>query len=131
MDILNKRGDALSPNAAKNILAAMDELKSVRRLCLVADDARIYWMTGDYTFDEKAAALLDEAGKRYSGQGVNEFKKLNDFTATGIENMCKAFAEANGLKLGKVMMPLRAALTGTTSSPSLFHAIEIWEWMKS
>ena len=28
-------------------------------------------------------------------------------------------------KLGKVAMPLRAALTGTTVSPSIFHAASI------
>lgn len=126
MDILKKRGDALSPHAEKNMLAAMDELKSrAKTLVGLADDARIYWMTGDYSFDEKAAALLDNDGKAVVSKISEELRKLNDFTAAGIENMCKAFAEANGLKLGKVMMPLRAALTGTTSSPSLFHAIEI------
>lgn len=126
MDILKKRGDALSPHAEKNMLAAMDELKSrAKTLVGLADDARIYWMTGDYSFDEKAAALLDNDGKAVVSKISEELRKLNDFTAAGIENMCKAFAEASGLKLGKVMMPLRAALTGTTSSPSLFHAIEI------
>lgn len=126
MDILNKRSDALSPDAAKNMLAAMDELKSrAKTLVNLADDARIYWMTGDYSFDEKSSALLDDAGKEVLNKIAEELRKLNDFTATGIENMCKAFSEAQGLKLGKVMMPLRAALTGSTSSPSLFHAIEI------
>lgn len=126
MDILNKRGDALSPRTAEYLLAAMDELKSrAKTLAGLADDARIYWMIGDYSFDEKAAALLDDAGKAMLSKIAVEFNKLNDFTATGIENLCKAFSEAEGLKLGKVMMPLRAALTGTTSSPSLFHAIEI------
>lgn len=126
MAILNKRGDALSPNAEKYMLAAMDELKSrAKTLVGLADDARIYWMVGDYTFDEKSAALLDDAGKEVLTKIAEDLRKLNDFTAAGIENLCKAFSEANGLKLGKVMMPLRAALTGSTSSPSLFHAIEI------
>ena len=126
LNILNSRKDLLSDNAAKNLLAAMDELKSrAKTLAGLADDARIYWMTGDYAFDEKAAALLDDAGKETVKKISDELRKLNDFTAASIENMCKAFSEANGLKLGKVMMPLRAALTGTTSSPSLFHAIEI------
>jgi glutamyl-tRNA synthetase len=126
MDILKKRDDAVSPNTEKYLLASMDELKTrAKTLVGLADDARIYWMVGDYTFDEKATALLDDAGKLILTKIAEEFRKLNDFTATGIENLCKTFSEAEGLKLGKVMMPLRAALTGTTSSPSLFHAIEI------
>ena len=34
-------------------------------------------------------------------------------------------AQVRDNKLGKVAMPLRAALTGTTVSPSIFHAAEI------
>lgn len=43
-----------------------------------------------------------------------------------MQEICKAIADEhiNG-KLGKVAMPLRAALTGTTVSPSIFHAAEI------
>jgi len=127
MDILKRGGQPLSPHTEKYLLAAMDELKTrAKTLVGLAEDARIYWMTGDtITMDEKAAAQMDDAGKDVVRKITEELKKLNDFTAAGIENTCKAFAEANGLKLGKVMMPLRAALTGTTSSPSLFHAIEI------
>lgn len=126
IDILKRGGQELSPNTEKYLLAAMDELKSrAKTLVTLAEDARIYWMTGDYGFDEKATALLDESGKIILRKIAAEFVKLDDFTATSIENLCKALAEAEGLKLGKVMMPLRAALTGTTSSPSLFHAVEI------
>ncbi|MBU0859528.1 MAG: hypothetical protein KJ667_06300, partial [Alphaproteobacteria bacterium] len=43
-----------------------------------------------------------------------------------VEAECKKVAEElAGGKLGKVAMPLRAALTGTTVSPSIFHASEI------
>ena len=62
----------------------------------------------------------DPSEMRGSGEGENIF------TAHNIEQICrdlaKTYAES---KLGKVMMPLRAALTGTNVSPSLFHAIEI------
>ena len=33
------------------------------------------------------------------------------------------FAEARGLKLGKVAQPLRAALTGRTVSPGIFEVM--------
>jgi len=126
LDILERGGQALSPNTEKNLLAAMDELKTrAKNLVGLAEDARIYWMTGDITYDEKALAQLDEAGKVILRKIADKLKTLNEFSAMGIENMCKALAESEGVKLGKIMMPLRAALTGSTSSPSLFHAIEI------
>jgi glutamyl-tRNA synthetase len=126
MDILKRGGQPLSPNTEKYLMAAMDELKTrAKTLVGLAEDARIYWMVGDIVLDEKAAAQLDDAGKAILKKIAEGLRQLNDFTATGIENLCKAIAESEGVKLGKVMMPLRAALTGSTSSPSLFHAIEI------
>ena len=126
MDILKRGGQPLSPNTEKYLMAAMDELKTrAKTLVGLAEDARIYWMVSDITMDEKATAQLDDAGKAIMGKIADGLRGLNDFTAAGIENFCKAIAESEGVKLGKVMMPLRAALTGSTSSPSLFHAIEI------
>jgi glutamyl-tRNA synthetase len=37
----------------------------------------------------------------------------------------KAHAEAAGLKLGKLAQPLRAALTGTSTSPGIFDVLEV------
>jgi glutamyl-tRNA synthetase len=104
----------------------MDELKSrAKTLVGLAEDARIYWMTGDIVMDEKAAAQMDDAGKAIVAKIADGLKTLTPFDAANIETFCKSLAESEGVKLGKVMMPLRAALTGTTSSPSLFHAMEI------
>lgn len=126
MDILKRGGQPLSPNTEKYLMAAMNELKTrAKTLVGLAEDARIYWMVGDIVLDEKAAAQLDDAGKAILAKIADGLRGLNDFTTAGIENLCKTIAESEGVKLGKVMMPLRAGLTGSTSSPSLFHAIEI------
>ena len=37
----------------------------------------------------------------------------------------KAHAEATGLKLGKFAQPLRAALTGTSTSPGIFDVLVV------
>ncbi len=37
----------------------------------------------------------------------------------------RAFAEASGCKLGQVAQPLRAALTGRTTSPGLFDVMAV------
>ena len=41
----------------------------------------------------------------------------------GTEAAVKALAEAEGLKLGKLAQPLRAALTGRTTSPGIFDVL--------
>ena len=37
----------------------------------------------------------------------------------------RAFAERSGLKLGAVAQPLRAALTGRTTSPPIFDVLAV------
>jgi len=37
----------------------------------------------------------------------------------------RAFGETNGLKLGAVAQPLRAALTGRTTSPGIFDVLTV------
>ncbi|MFH1831691.1 MAG: glutamate--tRNA ligase [bacterium] len=42
-----------------------------------------------------------------------------------IEQILRAHAESNQLSLGKLMLPLRLALTGVAQGPSMFHLIEV------
>ncbi|NOT78415.1 MAG: glutamate--tRNA ligase [Bacteriovoracaceae bacterium] len=126
MNILKLSGHPYSPNTEKYLLSAMDELKTrAKNLAALIEDARIYWITGEISMDEKALANYDEAGKAIVKKIAEALKTLTSFDVATIETTCKSIAESEGVKLGKVMMPLRAALTGSTSSPSLFHAIEI------
>jgi glutamyl-tRNA synthetase len=41
------------------------------------------------------------------------------FTAEALDAALRGFAEATGRKLGQVAQPLRAALTGSTTSPGI------------
>ena len=51
--------------------------------------------------------------------------EATDWTGPALEAAARAFAEANGLKLGQVAQPLRAALTGKASSPPLFEMLAL------
>jgi glutamyl-tRNA synthetase len=42
-----------------------------------------------------------------------------------LEDAVRILAEANGLKLGKVAQPMRAALTGKATSPGLFDVLDV------
>ena len=126
IDHLNRMGQAHSPNTKKYLVAAMEELKTrAKTIVALVEDSRIYWITGDFSLDEKAMANLDDAGKGIIKKLAASLSALQAFDAASIEALCKSIAETEKVKLGKVMMPLRSVLTGTTSSPSLFHAVEI------
>jgi glutamyl-tRNA synthetase len=63
----------------------------------------------------EARALLDRIEKRISG--------LGDWSLEALEASLKAMAEELGLGLGKLAQPLRAALTGQTTSPGIFDVL--------
>lgn len=127
MSILEKQGQPLAKNTRDYLVKNMDELKSrAKNLVQLADDARIYWLDSiGYDFDEKAVKNLDADSRKNLQIIYDALTGLNDWSAQAVEMLCKSLADANaGGKLGKVMMPLRAALTGRASSPSLTHAME-------
>jgi len=72
--------------------------------------------------DEKAAAILDADARALLGR-LHAVLLETAWTIEATEAAVKAFAEAEGLKLGKVAQPLRAALTGRSTSPGIFDVL--------
>ena len=50
---------------------------------------------------------------------------LPDWNAASTEGAVRQYAEDAGCKLGQVAQPLRAALTGRTTSPPLFDVMAV------
>jgi glutamyl-tRNA synthetase len=128
IDLLPDYTDVPVTDAHKNRLhAGMDELKS-RAVTLVqlAGEAKVYLQDAPFSFDEKAQKILDDEARATLRELTDSLSVLRDFTPEAIEEACRAYAkDKKDGKLGKVMMPLRAALTGTDKSPSLFHVAAI------
>lgn len=53
------------------------------------------------------------------------FEANNDWTASTTEADVRAFAERQGVKLGAIAQPLRAALTGRATSPPIFDVLNV------
>jgi glutamyl-tRNA synthetase len=103
-----------------------DELKSrAKTLLQLVDESVFYAKSVPFWFDEKADNLLNQDAIEVL-QALNSAFEACDWNEEAIQNTCKAVADdLRDGKLGKVAMPLRAALTGTTVSPSIFKAAEI------
>ncbi len=117
----------LNDIAIARIKAGIDELKSrAKTLLQLVDEGAFYAKSIPFEYDEKAQKNLKDAGDVLSDL-LQEFKSYTgEFTSEYIQEICKKIAnDKRDGKLGKVAMPLRAALTGTTVSPSIFHAAEI------
>lgn len=50
---------------------------------------------------------------------------MGEWTAESLDAAIRAHAEAEGLKLGKIAQPLRAALTGRATSPGVFDVLVV------
>ena len=75
--------------------------------------------------DETARQIIAEGGKAALQELVPVLSGCVDWTASAIEAAVKAHAEAKGIKLGKLAQPLRASLTGTSTSPPIFDVLEV------
>ncbi|BDP41177.1 glutamate--tRNA ligase [Deinococcus aetherius] len=82
-----------------------------------------YFWSEDYPVNEKAQGLIEE-GRPFLNDLAARLKNLPAFDQATTEAALRAFAEERGLKPGKVMQPLRAALAGTSESPGMFEMLE-------
>ena len=73
--------------------------------------------------DDKAAALLTDDARVLLARIEHRLGGENGWTSEGLEATLKTLAEELGLGLGKLAQPLRAALTGQTTSPGIFDVL--------
>ncbi len=98
-----------------------ERAKTIKEL---ADSAGIYVSGPTFPLDNgKAAKLLSGDGLALVDKAAAALRALTDWTAPEIESAIRAVAEEAGLGLGKVAQPLRAALSGSTVSPSIFEVM--------
>ena len=116
----------LSPELEASFLAAMPGLKErAKTLIELVDSAYYLYAARPIDLDAKAQALLDEAARARLPALAADLGAVEDWSAPALETAVRAHADANGLKLGQVAQPLRAALTGRAQSPGLFDVMAV------
>jgi glutamyl-tRNA synthetase len=115
----------LSETARARLKAAMASLKErAKTLAELVQSAEFLYTDGPRDLDAAAAKLLDAGGRAALAAALPALE-ASDWTGPGLEAAARAHAEANGLKLGQVAQPLRAALTGKAASPPLFEMLSL------
>ena len=89
----------------------------------LADGARFLFASRPLDMTDKAAALLDDQARARLGGLSARLAQENDWTIEALEATTKSYAEELEVGLGKLAQPLRAALTGTTTSPGIFDVL--------
>ena len=106
------------------LVRAMPELKArAHHLGQLAEDAAFLFDTRPLDIDDKATALLTDESRTHLALAHAALATLSDWTHDSTDAAVREVAEASALKLGKLAQPLRAALTGKTTSPGIFDVL--------
>jgi glutamyl-tRNA synthetase len=116
----------LTPDLKAKLLAALPSLKErAKTLVELIDSAKFLYATRPLALDDKAAALLTGEARALMGKLAARLAAVEPWYAEATEAAVRAFAEAEGVKLGAVAQPLRAALTGRATSPGIFEVLVV------
>lgn len=121
-ELLSKIDDVMKVKLLKALPGLKDRAKTLVELMAATG---YLFATRPLAMDDKAVNVLSEDGKAALKSLTLVLKACQDWTAANLEHALKLHAETNGLKLGKLAQPLRAALTGTTTSPGIFDVLEV------
>jgi glutamyl-tRNA synthetase len=114
----------LSPEQLKVLVRAMPELKArAHDLHQLADGAHFLFAERPLEIDSQAAVLMTAEGQTLLPAAHDALTRVADWTHDSTEQAIRAVAEQAGVKLGKLAQPLRAALTGRTTSPGIFDVL--------
>ena len=111
--------------ARVRLLAAMPGLKERAKTIVELNQAAEFLYTdGPRTLDSDAEKLLTSDARGVLGKLIPALS-ATDWTGHALEEAARQFATDNGLKLGQVAQPIRAALTGKSNSPPIFAMLEV------
>ncbi|PIT04630.1 glutamyl-tRNA synthetase [Bradyrhizobium nitroreducens] len=116
----------LNGTTRAQLAKAMPALKErAKTLIELIDGAYFIFADRPLQLDPKAQALLTPENRKLIGQLHSALEKVETWSGATTEAALRAFAEENSLKLGAVAQPLRAALTGRTTSPGIFEVLDV------
>jgi glutamyl-tRNA synthetase len=119
-------GRPLTEVAAMRLAAGMDGLKArAKNLVELAENAIFYVVDRPLSLNPKAEKILQPEARARLARLHSALSSLPAWDEAVIEAAVRAFAEADGCKLGDVAQPLRAALSGSNASPGIFEVAAI------
>jgi len=116
----------MNPDLRPRLVDTMPGLKeSAKTLVELIESARYLWSERPIGLDEKAAGILTADARALLRELSGQLDALASWDAAATEQAVRAFADGKGTKLAQVAQPLRAALTGRTTSPPIFDVLAV------
>lgn len=108
----------------RNVVAAIDDRLKTLRDILEFD---WFFLASDVDYDSMAVSkVLAKPGAGNILAGLHRrLSDVPDFTPESLESTIRSFADEMGLSAGKVIQPVRVAVTGKTTSPGIFETLSL------
>ena len=114
----------LSADQEALLVRAMPELKArAHNLNQLADGAGFLFAQRPISVDPHAGELLGGEARPLLARVHAALAQLADWEHDALDAAVRDVADEAGVKLGKIAQPLRAALTGKTTSPGIFDVL--------
>jgi glutamyl-tRNA synthetase len=114
------------PALKDKLLRAMAGLKErAKTLVELADGAQFLVARRPLPMDAKASDILAKGGHAHLAALLPRLTALSEWSAASTDAAVRAYAEETGTKLGQAAQPLRAALTGRSTSPGIFDVLDV------
>src|SRR3989339_109240 len=78
----------------------------------------------EYNPEAVSKVLKAETAKMVLLESAERLRNFSDFTAPSLEKFARDLAVEKNIKTGQVFHPIRVAVSGRTTGPSLFHMME-------
>ncbi len=113
-------------NKRELLNTAMSGLKErAKTLVELIDSANYLLVDRPLELDDKAQGLLAPEARALVARVIKLLETVDPWTVEATETAMRAFAEREGVKLAAVAQPLRAALTGRSTSPGIFDVLTV------
>ncbi len=124
--VSSKLGVPVGEEEQALLVRAMPSLKvRAKSANELADGAAFLFVRRPLDMDERAAALLQYGAPDLLAHVHAALADAEPWTAETTEQAVREVAERQGVKLGQVAQPLRAALTGRATSPGIFDVLAL------
>ncbi|WP_454887035.1 glutamate--tRNA ligase [Sphingomonas oryzagri] len=121
--VAQKIGRPLTAEDIVLLHRSMNVLKPrAKDLLELAEGATFLFRTRPLDMEDRALALMEGQGEQLLAAATSALSSA-PWTNEALEEVVRGVAEAAGVGLGKVAQPLRAALTGRTTSPGIFDVL--------
>ncbi len=124
--VAEKTQRTFDPSMSERLVQAVAGLKPrAKTITELIENSLFYFYPRPIKINSKAEKSLDSEARERLERLAKVLAELSQWSEEAVNVAIHEFAESEGIKLGKIAQPLRAALTGTTVSPGIFEVAAV------